>query len=164
MDNTKEKAEESILHNTAITLPVQKDTFVYSSKKEDAGIYSPNGENFAQDSTEISDKEKQAEQRMEISWKKFEKEREVAFTDYTYIDTTKENMKTVDTVKEAAKANMDAVNSTKVAPNQLYEKEHMDLLRNFMVEEREAYRQQMCNERMIREFLIKAQEEKDKLI
>ncbi len=152
MDNTKERAEESILHNAAITLPMQKDTFVYSSKKEDAGIYSPKGygqyKEFAKNPSELSDKEQKEAHRIANSWKNFEKAQEMALSDRTYIDTTRN-------------ANMETTNFVVEKRSHPYEKEHMELLQNFMVEEREAYRQQMNNERMIREFVKKVQEEKE---
>lgn len=140
MENTEAKTEESTLPNDAIALPAKKDTFVYSIQKDDAGIYSPKGyeqKNIA----EKSDAKEQSAQQMEIIWKKLEKEHEASLNDHNYIDIT--------TKAKVAKT------------NHPYEKEHMELLQNFMVEEGEAYQQQMLNERMTRELLIKANEKKE---
>ncbi len=129
---------------TRTELSEKKDTFVYSHPLEDAGIYSPKGYEQHKNKTAIHSSAEQIETILE----RVNKEQETFFTNFTYIDTS-------------TKPHIENTNFPTSKTNPVFEKAHMELLKNFMIAERESYQQQIRNERMTREFLTLAQEKKE---
>lgn len=129
---------------TKTELSEKKDTFVYSHQFEDAGIYSPKGYEPPKNKTETNT----AQEHIETILERMNKEQKTILSHVTYIDTS-------------TKPHTEHANLPTSKNNPALDKAHMDLLQNFMIEERESYQQQILNERMTREFLSMAQEKKE---